>query len=147
MSRIVRLSIIFYTAWRFNLFGLIRDNLRPGVRRFFLGLIASTSPSQLPRGERIRLALEALGPIFVKFGQVLSTAGIYCPMTFLMNLQSCKIVSHLFPMNNPKQLLKKHWDIQLKWFFHRLMQHQWQVHRSHRFILESCGAMRRIPSG
>ena len=73
MSRIIRLSIIFYTAWRFNLFGLIRDNLKPGVRRFILGLIASTSPSQLPRGDRIRLALEALGPIFVKFGQVLST--------------------------------------------------------------------------
>ena len=26
-----------------------------------------------PRGERLRLTLEALGPIFVKFGQVLST--------------------------------------------------------------------------
>ena len=26
-----------------------------------------------PRGERLRLALESLGPIFVKFGQVLST--------------------------------------------------------------------------
>ena len=26
-----------------------------------------------PRGERIRLALEELGPIFVKFGQALST--------------------------------------------------------------------------
>lgn len=28
---------------------------------------------QQPRGERLRLALEALGPIFVKFGQLLST--------------------------------------------------------------------------
>ncbi len=27
----------------------------------------------LPRGERLRLALEALGPLFVKFGQILST--------------------------------------------------------------------------
>ena len=27
----------------------------------------------LPRGERLRLALQELGPIFVKFGQVLST--------------------------------------------------------------------------
>jgi ubiquinone biosynthesis protein len=26
-----------------------------------------------PRGERLRLALESLGPIFVKFGQMLST--------------------------------------------------------------------------
>ena len=73
MSRITRLSIIFYTAWRFNLFGLIRDNLKPGIRRTLLGILSGSSPSQLPRGERIRLALEALGPIFVKFGQVLST--------------------------------------------------------------------------
>lgn len=73
MSRIARLWIIFYTAWRFNLFGLIRDNLKPGIRKTLLGLLSSTSPSQLARGERIRLALEALGPIFVKFGQVLST--------------------------------------------------------------------------
>jgi ubiquinone biosynthesis protein len=73
VSRIARLWIIFYTAWRFNLFGLIRDNLKPGIRKTLLGLLSSTSPSQLARGERIRLALEALGPIFVKFGQVLST--------------------------------------------------------------------------
>src|SRR6185436_2895087 len=30
-------------------------------------------PLTAPRGERLRLALESLGPIFVKFGQVLST--------------------------------------------------------------------------
>src|ERR1700678_1683544 len=29
--------------------------------------------SQLTRAERLRLALEALGPIFIKFGQALST--------------------------------------------------------------------------
>ncbi|HCC81812.1 MAG TPA: ubiquinone biosynthesis regulatory protein kinase UbiB, partial [Methylophaga sp.] len=29
--------------------------------------------ADLPRGERIRLALQDLGPIFVKFGQILST--------------------------------------------------------------------------
>ena len=29
--------------------------------------------AKLPRGERLRLALQELGPIFVKFGQVLST--------------------------------------------------------------------------
>lgn len=28
---------------------------------------------QLTRGERLRLALEGLGPIFIKFGQLLST--------------------------------------------------------------------------
>ena len=85
MSRIARLWIIFYTAWRFNLFGLIRDNLKPGIRKTLLGLLSSTSPSQLARGERIRLALEALGPIFVKFGQVLSTRRDLLPTMSLMN--------------------------------------------------------------
>lgn len=53
---------------------LLRDILKPGIRRGLLTILCWTSPGQsLPRGERIRLTLEALGPIFVKFGQVLST--------------------------------------------------------------------------
>ncbi|MEO6171607.1 MAG: ubiquinone biosynthesis regulatory protein kinase UbiB, partial [Arenimonas sp.] len=32
-----------------------------------------TEEANLPRGERLRLALQELGPIFVKFGQILST--------------------------------------------------------------------------
>lgn len=53
---------------------LLRDILKPGVKKGLLTVICWTSPGQsLPRGERIRLTLEALGPIFVKFGQVLST--------------------------------------------------------------------------
>ena len=34
---------------------------------------ASAEVAQLPRGARLRLALQELGPIFVKFGQILST--------------------------------------------------------------------------
>ena len=41
--------------------------LRPFVPR------ASREVTELPRGARVRLALQELGPIFVKFGQVLST--------------------------------------------------------------------------
>ncbi|MGY0613027.1 ubiquinone biosynthesis regulatory protein kinase UbiB [Luteimonas sp. A501] len=41
--------------------------LRPFVPR------ASREITDLPRGARVRLALQELGPIFVKFGQVLST--------------------------------------------------------------------------
>ncbi len=34
---------------------------------------ASTNVQAMPRGQRLRLALQELGPIFVKFGQILST--------------------------------------------------------------------------
>jgi ubiquinone biosynthesis protein len=74
VRRIARLSFIFFTAWRYGLLPLLRDVLKPGIGRTCLTVICWTSPgTKLPRGERIRLTLEALGPIFVKFGQVLST--------------------------------------------------------------------------
>src|SRR5690606_22921820 len=41
--------------------------LRPFVPR------ASADVQALPRGARLRLALQELGPLFVKFGQILST--------------------------------------------------------------------------
>ena len=74
MRRIARLCFISFTAWRYGLLPLLRDILSPGISRGALTVICWTSPgSHLPRGVRIRLTLEALGPIFVKFGQVLST--------------------------------------------------------------------------
>lgn len=45
--------------------------LRP--TRFVFYILPRRRDSSAPRGERIRLALEELGPIFVKFGQAIST--------------------------------------------------------------------------
>ncbi len=44
---------------------------RYGLREFINPRHRSQDPR--PRGERLRLALEALGPVFIKFGQALST--------------------------------------------------------------------------
>ena len=41
--------------------------------RFLVRVITFGRRLDAPRGERLRLGLERLGPIFVKFGQVLST--------------------------------------------------------------------------
>ncbi|OYZ38774.1 MAG: ubiquinone biosynthesis regulatory protein kinase UbiB [Polynucleobacter sp. 16-46-70] len=74
MRRLARLSFIFFTAWRYGMLPLLRDILKPGIKKGLVTILCWISPGQdLPRGERIRLTLEALGPIFVKFGQVLST--------------------------------------------------------------------------
>ena len=45
----------------------------PLLVRFILWATAFLPEPQAPRGERLRLALEELGPVFVKFGQLLST--------------------------------------------------------------------------
>ena len=54
------------------------DFLKPTVLGPWLWLLKPITPrrsgeGELARGTRLRLALQELGPIFVKFGQVLST--------------------------------------------------------------------------
>jgi ubiquinone biosynthesis protein len=68
---LLRLAKILWIALRYGLdeFALATDSRAAralGAALFFRRLAQ-------PRGVRLRLALEALGPIFVKFGQVLST--------------------------------------------------------------------------
>jgi ubiquinone biosynthesis protein len=58
---------------KYGLDDFIREThlLRP--LRFFFYVLPRRRDTSAPFGERIRLALEELGPIFVKFGQALST--------------------------------------------------------------------------
>jgi len=76
----------------FRLFKILRITLRFGLDEFVLGH-TRLRPLQKAvqttlfwrnfkqnRGERLRLALEALGPIFVKFGQMLSTRRDLIPL-------------------------------------------------------------------
>ena len=75
MSRLLRLIRIFFIAWRFGLdeFALAAGGTRwAGPLRVSRSL-GGTARTAAPRAVRLRQALEALGPIFVKFGQVLST--------------------------------------------------------------------------
>jgi|TARA_R110001606_G_scaffold85379_2_gene193620 ubiquinone biosynthesis protein len=60
---------------RFRLDVFIPFALLPWYIRYTLGLVCSIGRKRASqnKGERLRLALESLGPIFVKFGQILST--------------------------------------------------------------------------
>jgi ubiquinone biosynthesis protein len=71
--RLVRLARIFTIGLRFGLdeFLLSPPLVRPLRRLVRLGLF--WRPLHEPRAVRLRRALESLGPIFVKFGQMLST--------------------------------------------------------------------------
>ena len=74
MQKISRILKIFYVLWRYGLFELLQRNIKPGLIFFLVWPLALQSPARYrPRGERLRLTLEDLGPVFIKFGQVLST--------------------------------------------------------------------------
>lgn len=54
-------------------FGIVVDELFPGLPGHGLGIGNSEDPASLSVYVRIRLAIEELGPTFIKFGQILST--------------------------------------------------------------------------
>ncbi len=73
MSRLLRGLFILWTVLRHGLDELVLSSFeRPGLR-LLTRIVSVGRDLRRPRGERLRLALEGLGPIFVKFGQVLST--------------------------------------------------------------------------
>jgi ubiquinone biosynthesis protein len=82
MTRLFRLLRILSVGLRFGLY-----ELAPGARARgfwprvvpFAGILLGAD-TRSPRGKRLREALEALGPIFVKFGQVLSTRRDLLPL-------------------------------------------------------------------
>ena len=77
MRSIFRILTIVQVVLRFGLDQLAVDGARRGLDSRLLGVLLSLlrlgRRFDETRGARIRQALESLGPIFVKFGQVLST--------------------------------------------------------------------------
>ncbi len=75
MSRLLRLIKIITVILKYRLDRLIDPTSLPWPLRILFRLSPShwlSEPSE-PAGKRVRLALEELGPIFIKFGQMLST--------------------------------------------------------------------------
>jgi ubiquinone biosynthesis protein len=73
MTRFLRGSFIVWIALRYGLDGLVLNSFRRPGLRLVARIVSLGRNLQAPPGQRLREALERLGPIFVKFGQVLST--------------------------------------------------------------------------
>jgi ubiquinone biosynthesis protein len=71
--RFIRLFKIIFVVLRFGLDEFLLAHSRTSWMLRPLNLLLFFRDTSRPRAERLRLALETLGPIFVKFGQLLST--------------------------------------------------------------------------
>ena len=107
MRALFRPAFIGLIALRYGLDGLFLDSLRrPGlsalarVLSFGRGLNA-------PRGQRLREALERLGPIFVKFGQMLSTRRDLLPADVADELARLQDRVPPFPSDESIKLVEK----------------------------------------
>jgi len=73
MSRLLRGWAILRVVWRYGLDVLLLQSLASSGWQRLSRVLVLGRRLDAPRGERLRQALEDLGPIFVKLGQVLST--------------------------------------------------------------------------
>ena len=107
MRFVSRLLVILWTVWRFGLDDLALSGLR---RRRFQLLRRATRLGrrwQQPRGVRLRLALERLGPIFVKFGQVLSTRRDLLPVDVALELAKLQDRVPPFPAAVSREMVER----------------------------------------
>ena len=114
-----------------RLLKILRVSLRYGLDEFFLGhervrglrplLSAALFWRRLerPRGERLRLALEALGPIFVKFGQVLSTRRDLIPLDIANELAKLQDQVPPFPAEQVYRALERTYALPVDQVFER----------------------------
>ncbi|MFT5720908.1 MAG: ubiquinone biosynthesis protein [Motiliproteus sp.] len=109
MSRLLRLLKIIKIFARYRLDNLVEASLLPWPLRVCLLLMPwrYLHRCDLPRGERIRLALEELGPVFVKFGQMLSTRQDLLPADIATELSKLQDQVPPFCGNHATRLVEK----------------------------------------
>ena len=105
--RILRLARILLVSHRYGLDEFLLGHervrgLRPWVKRALFWRDVSA-----PRAVRLRLALESLGPIFVKFGQVLSTRRDLLPQDIADELERLQDRVPPFPWEQVEATLKR----------------------------------------
>ncbi|MBH9552529.1 ubiquinone biosynthesis regulatory protein kinase UbiB [Inhella gelatinilytica] len=108
MRRLLRLALIVWTVLRFGLDDLALSGFQGHRKaRWLRGLMGLGRSWDQPRGVRLRLALERLGPIFVKFGQVLSTRRDLVPLDIAEELAKLQDRVPPFPAAQSQRLIER----------------------------------------
>ena len=109
MIRLRRIAKIVKVVGKYRLDLLLNKEKLPLSIRVFLAPAVFFGRANGSRGERLRKALEELGPIFVKFGQLLSTRPDLVPEDISVELSSLQ--DNVPPF--PSQLFKKNIELAL----------------------------------
>ncbi|MFZ5654366.1 MAG: ubiquinone biosynthesis regulatory protein kinase UbiB, partial [Pseudomonadota bacterium] len=97
MKRPLRALYIVRVLLRYRLDTLAAGLRLPWALRLPLALAGLLPAPERPRGERLRRALETLGPVFIKFGQALSTRPDLIPADLCAELKKLQDAVPPFP--------------------------------------------------
>jgi len=107
MRHLLRLGVIVFTVLRFGLDEVALSGFRQRWVRLLVRLVTIGRKLDAPRGVRLRHAFERLGPIFVKFGQVLSTRRDLLPLDIADELARLQDRVPPFPAAMARQLVER----------------------------------------
>ena len=108
--RFARAFFILWVAIRFGLDEFASSNAFLRAIRAIIRAVFFSRRLDQPRGERLRLALQTLGPIFVKFGQVLSTRRDLIPLDIADELAYLQDRVEPFDSILVKEILNQEFD-------------------------------------
>jgi ubiquinone biosynthesis protein len=107
MRRFYRGLFIVWVALRYGLDELVLTSFQKPWLRVVARVVSIGRNLDAPRGVRLRLALEHLGPIFVKFGQVLSTRRDLLPLDVALELARLQDRVPPFPAALSRELVER----------------------------------------
>ncbi|MCB1899108.1 ubiquinone biosynthesis regulatory protein kinase UbiB [Cognatazoarcus halotolerans] len=108
--RLLRLAKIVSVGLRFGLDQMVLDGDSSGRLPRLWHLVFFWRRFDKPRAVRLRLALESLGPIFVKFGQMLSTRRDLLPPDLAQELSMLQDRVPPFPSDKAIAVLETHYE-------------------------------------
>ena len=106
MRHLTRLIFICVTVLRYGLDELALSSFRQRWVRLLVRVMTIGRTLDAPRGVRLRMGLERLGPIFVKFGQVLSTRRDLLPADLADELAQLQDNVPPFPAEHARRLVE-----------------------------------------
>ncbi len=108
MRQFLRIWHIGVILKQYRLDELFNTDRLPGPVRWLRVFIPNSKDvSGLARGERLRLALQELGPVYVKFGQILSTRRDLLPLDIADELALLQDQVPPFPGEQAREIIEK----------------------------------------
>ena len=104
LSRLLQIRRVFK---KYGLGSLLANIELSGKARLFSKLAFGSKKMQGSRGEQIRKALEELGPVFVKFGQAISTRPDLLPDDIALELTKLQDQVPAFPDEQAMEIVKQ----------------------------------------
>jgi ubiquinone biosynthesis protein len=117
MTRLLRGIYIVFIVLRYGLDELVLTSFQKPGLRLLARIVSVGRDLSAPRGQRLREALEHLGPIFVKFGQVLSTRRDLLPTDLADELAKLQDRVPPFPSNEAVGIIERAFERPLNEIF------------------------------